>query len=216
MFFTDNLISSLILPIYQGFVFYTMLYFRSYYNPLLMLLFGVLGSSIGGVVNWYWGTMVISTRNLYHKLENEHTTPKTVRNPLIRAAVLFSCVPALESVIQGYFKLNLHAFTSLTIIPSSFFYLLYFTIAVQAVNWCLGTIAISTKNLYHKLENEHKTPKIIRNLLICAVALLSWVPALGSAIQVLSGYFKLNLSVFTLLTILSNFFYLLYLTITAQ
>lgn len=131
LLFTDNLISSLILPIYQGFVFHTMLYFRSYYNPLLMLLCGVLGSSLGGVVNWY-----------------------------------------------------------------------------------LGRITIFIRKSYHKLENEHKTPKIIRNLLICAVALLSWVPALGSAIQVLSGYFKLNLSVFTLLTILSNFFYLLYFTIT--
>ncbi|MEY2393320.1 DedA family protein [Wolbachia endosymbiont of Tettigetta isshikii] len=131
LLFTDNLISSLILPIYQGFVFHTMLYFRSYYSPLFMLLFGVLGSSLGGVVNWY-----------------------------------------------------------------------------------LGRITISIRKLYYKLENEHKTPKIIRNLLICAVALLSWVSALGSTIQVLSGYFKLNLSVFTLLTILSNFFYLLYLTIT--
>jgi membrane protein YqaA with SNARE-associated domain len=170
-----------------------------------MLLFGVLGSSLGGIVNWYWGTMVISTRNLYHKLENEHTTSETIRNLLIRAAILFSCVPALESVIQVYFKLNPH--TSST----SFSYLLYTTITVQIVNW---SIAIPTKNSHYKLENERKTPKIVRNLLICAAALLLWAPALGSAIQVLSGYLKLNFSVFTLLTILSNFFYLLYLTIT--
>ncbi|WP_353477735.1 DedA family protein [Wolbachia pipientis] len=133
LLFKDTLLSSLILPIHQGFVFYTMLYFRSCYNPLLMLLFGVLGSSLGGIANWYWGIIVISTRNLHHKLGNEHTTPKTVRN-----------------------------------------------------------------------------------LLICAVALLSWSTVLGSVIQVLSGYFKLKLSVFTLLTILSNFFYLLYLIITVQ
>ncbi|WP_410543369.1 DedA family protein [Wolbachia endosymbiont of Mansonella perstans] len=132
LLFTDSLISSLILPIYQGFVFYTMLYFRSHYNPLLMLLFGVLGSSISGVVNWY-----------------------------------------------------------------------------------LGRITISIRESYRELESGHKIPKIIRNLLISAVVLLSWVQVLGSVIQVLSGYFRLNLSVFTLLTILSNFFYLLYLIIAA-
>jgi membrane protein YqaA with SNARE-associated domain len=82
------------------------------------------------------------------------------------------------------------------------------------VNWYLGRITISIRKSYHKLENEYTTPKIVRNLLIYAVALLSWVPALGSVIQVLSGYFKLNLSLFTFLTILSNFFYLLYLIIT--
>ncbi|MGL9682228.1 MAG: DedA family protein [Wolbachia sp.] len=131
LLFIDNLISSLILPIYQSFVFHTMLYFSAYYNQLFMLLFGVFGSSIGGVVNWY-----------------------------------------------------------------------------------LGRITISIRKSYHKLESVHKIPKIIKNLLICAVVLFSWVPALGSAIQVLSGYFKLNLSVFTFLTILSNFFYLLYLIIT--
>ncbi len=133
LLFTDNLVSSLILPIHQSFVFYTMLYFRSYYNPLLTLLFGVLGSSIGGMVNWY-----------------------------------------------------------------------------------LGRITISIRKSYHKLENEYKTPRIIKNLLIYAVALLSWEPAFGSVIQVLSGYFKLNLSIFTLLTILSNLFYLLCLIITVQ
>lgn len=128
LLFTDSLVSSLILPVHQGFVLYTMLCFRSYHNPLLMLLFGVLGSSLGGIVNWY-----------------------------------------------------------------------------------LGRITIFIRQSYHKLENGHKTPKIVRDLLVCAVALLSCVPALGSVVQVLSGYFKLNLSVFTLLTILSNFFYLLYL-----
>ncbi|WP_369406209.1 DedA family protein [Wolbachia endosymbiont of Dirofilaria (Dirofilaria) immitis] len=133
LLFTDNLVSSLILPVYQGFVFYTMLYFRSHYNPLLMLLFGVLGSSIGGIVNWH-----------------------------------------------------------------------------------LGKITIFARKAYYKLENEYIIPKILRNLLICAVTLLSWVSALGSAIQVLSGYFKLNFSSFTLLTIISNFLYLLYLTITVQ
>ncbi|WCR57564.1 YqaA family protein [Wolbachia endosymbiont of Ctenocephalides felis wCfeJ] len=131
LLFTDNLVSSLILPIHHSFVFYTMLCFRSYYDPLLMLLFGVLGSSIGGIVNWH-----------------------------------------------------------------------------------LGRITISIRKSYHKLEKQYIISKGLRNLLICAVVLLSWMPALGSTIQVLSGYFKLNLSVFTLFTILSNLFYLLYLTIT--
>ncbi|MDG7056358.1 MAG: DedA family protein [Wolbachia endosymbiont of Meromenopon meropis] len=108
-----------------------MLYFKSYYNPLLMLVFGVLGSSLGGVINWY-----------------------------------------------------------------------------------LGRITILIRESYHKLENRNKTQKIIKDLLICAVVILSWIQVLGSVIQVLSGCFKLNLSVFTLLTILSNFFHLLYLMIT--
>ena len=128
LLFIDSLVSSLILPIHQGFVLYTMLCFRSHYNPLLILLFGVLGSSLGGIANWY-----------------------------------------------------------------------------------LGRITIFIRRSYHKLENEDKTPKIISNLLICAVMLLSWVPALGSVIQILSGYFKLNLYIFAPLIILSNFFYLLYL-----
>ncbi len=131
LLFTDSLVSSLVLPIHQGFVFNTMLYFRSYHTPLLMLFFGVLGSSLGGIVNWY-----------------------------------------------------------------------------------LGRITISIRKSYRKLENEHKTPKIVKNLLICAVTLLSWVPALGSVIQILSGYFKLNLYPLAPLIILSNFFYLLYLILT--
>lgn len=128
LLFTDSLVSSLILPIHQGFVLYAMLCFRPNYNPQLVLLFGVLGSSLGGIGNWY-----------------------------------------------------------------------------------LGRITIFIRKSYHKLESESKTPKIISNLLICVVTLLSWVPALGSVIQVLSGYFKLNLYIFVPLVILSNFLCLLYL-----
>ncbi|MGL9725450.1 MAG: YqaA family protein [Wolbachia sp.] len=131
LLFTDSLVSSLILPVHQGFVLYAMLCFKSNYDLLLILSFGVLGSSLGGIGNWY-----------------------------------------------------------------------------------LGRITISIRKSYHKLESENKTPKIIRNLLTCAVALLSWVPVLGSVIQVLSGYFKLNLYIFTSLVILSIFFYLLYLMLT--
>ncbi|MFP3021635.1 MAG: YqaA family protein [Wolbachia sp.] len=126
--FTDSLVSSLILPIHQGFVLYAMLCFRSNYDPLLILLFGTFGSSLGGIGNWH-----------------------------------------------------------------------------------LGRITIFIRKSYHKLESKNKTPKIVRYLLICAVALLSWVPACGSVIQVLSGYFKLNLYIFVPLIILSNFLCLLYL-----
>ncbi|NEV49926.1 DedA family protein [Wolbachia pipientis] len=127
LLFTDSLVSSLILPIHQGFVFNTMLYFRSYYTPLLMLFFGVLGSSLGGIVNWYLGRITISIRKSYHKLENEYTMPKVTKNLLIFATLLLSWVPALGSVIQilsGYFKLNLYTLAPL-IILSNFFYLLY-------------------------------------------------------------------------------------------
>ncbi|MBV2145467.1 MAG: DedA family protein, partial [Wolbachia endosymbiont of Pissodes strobi] len=65
-----------------------------------------------------------------------------------------------------------------------------------------------------KLENEYTMPKVTKNLLIFATLLLSWVPALGSVIQILSGYFKLNLYILAPLIILSNFFYLLYLILT--
>ncbi len=111
LLFKDNLLSSLILPIHQGFMFEAMLYFRSHHNLLLMLFFGVLGSSLGGIVNWYLGRITISIRKSYHKLENE----------------LLSWVQALGSVIQilsGYFKLNLYILAPL-IILSNFFYLLY-------------------------------------------------------------------------------------------
>ncbi len=131
LLFIDSLVSSLILPIHQGFVLYTMLCFRSNYDQLLILLFGVLGSSLGGIANWY-----------------------------------------------------------------------------------LGRITIFIRRSHHKLENEDKTPKIVRHLLICAVALLSWVPPLGSVTQILSGYFKLNLYILVPLIILSNFLCLLYLTFT--
>lgn len=127
LLFTDSLVSSLVLPIHQGFVFNTMLYFKSYYTPLLMLFFGVLGSSLGGIVNWYLGRITISIRKSYHKLENEYTMPKVTKNLLIFATLLLSWVPALGSVIQilsGYFKLNLYILAPL-IILSNFFYLLY-------------------------------------------------------------------------------------------
>lgn len=127
LLFTDSLVSSLVLPIHQGFVFNTMLYFRSYYIPLLMLFFGVLGSSLGGIVNWYLGRITISIRKSYHKLENGYTMPKATKTLLIFATLLLSWVPALGSVIQilsGYFKLNLYILAHL-IILSNFFYLLY-------------------------------------------------------------------------------------------
>ncbi|AWW50853.1 YqaA family protein [Wolbachia endosymbiont of Folsomia candida] len=127
---TDSLVASLILPIRQGFVFKAMLCFRSHYSPLLMLLFGVLGSSLGGIVNWYLGRMTILIRKSYHKLENEYTTSKTIRNLLIYTVILFSWVPALGSVIQilsGYFKLSIYTFIPL-IILSNFYYLLYLII----------------------------------------------------------------------------------------
>ncbi|MDD9331504.1 MAG: DedA family protein [Wolbachia sp.] len=127
LLFKDNLLSSLILPIRQDFTFKTMLYFKSHYNLLLMLLFGVLGSSLGGIINWCLGKITIYIRKSYHKLENEHITSKTIENLLISSAALLSWVPALGSVVQvlsGYFKLNLYIFIPL-IISSNFFYLLY-------------------------------------------------------------------------------------------
>ncbi|WP_369409601.1 YqaA family protein [Wolbachia endosymbiont of Tribolium confusum] len=127
LLFTDSLVSSLILPIHQGFVLHTMLCFRSHYNPLLILIFGVLGSSLGGIANWYLGRITIFTRRLYHKLENEDKTSKTVKNLLICAVMLLSWVPAFGSVIEvlsGYFKLNLYILVPL-IILSNFLCLLY-------------------------------------------------------------------------------------------
>lgn len=89
LLFTDSLVSSLVLPIHQGFVFNTMLYFRSYHTPLLMLFFGVLGSSLGGIVNWYLGRITISIRKSYRKLENEHKTPKIVKSTDLCSYITF-------------------------------------------------------------------------------------------------------------------------------
>ncbi|HCE59455.1 MAG TPA: hypothetical protein DEQ74_01305 [Wolbachia sp.] len=130
LLFTDNLLSSLILPVRQSSVFIIMLYFKQYHSILLMLLFGVLGSSLGGIINW-----------------------------------------------------------------------------------CLGRTTLYLRKRCRKLQNEYVASKIIKNLLICAVTLLSWVPAIGSVTQILSGYFKLSPYLFIFLTILSNFCYLLYLVI---
>ncbi len=130
LLFKDSLLTSLILPVHQSFMFEVMLYFKSRHNLPLMLLFGVLGSSFGGIVNWYLGRITISVRQSYHKLENKYTTSKTTRNLLICAVILFSWVPALGSVIQilsGYFKLNLYTFIPLVIL-SNFSYLLYLII----------------------------------------------------------------------------------------
>ncbi|WFW29902.1 MAG: DedA family protein [Wolbachia endosymbiont of Menacanthus eurysternus] len=133
LLFTDSLMSSLILPVYQGFVFRTMLYFRLYYNPLLILFFGIFGSSLGGVINWYLGKMTIFVRKLFHKMSNEYKTPKIVTNLLICAVVLFfSWVPVFGSVIQilsGYFRSNFRVFALLTIL-SNFFHLLYLIITI--------------------------------------------------------------------------------------
>ncbi len=127
LLFTDNLVSSLILPIQQSFVFHVMLCFRSYYNITLMLLFGVLGSSLGGVINWYLGKMTTLIRKSYHKPKHEHTTSRTIKNLLILLTLLLSWAPPLGSVVQiscGYFKLNFYIFAFLTIL-SNLFYFLY-------------------------------------------------------------------------------------------
>lgn len=127
LLFTDSLVSSLILPIHRGFVFETMLCFRQHHSPLLMLIFGTLGASFGGIVNWYLGKITISIRKSYRKLDNEYILPEIIKNLLFLAVLLFSWVPAVGSVIQvlsGYFRLKLYIFIPL-IIMSNFFYCLY-------------------------------------------------------------------------------------------
>lgn len=130
LLFTDNLLSSLILPVRQGSVFKIMLYFKQYYSILLMLLFGVLGSCLGGIINWCLGIATLYLRKRYRKLQNEYVAPKIVKNLLIYAVTLLSWVPAIGSVTQilsGYFKLNPYLFIFLTIL-SNFCYLLYLVI----------------------------------------------------------------------------------------
>lgn len=127
LLFTDSLVSSLILPIYQGFVFETMLCFRSHYNLFLMLFFVVSGASLGGVINWYLGKITISIRKSYQKLDNEYVIPEIMKNLLFLAVALLSWVPALGSVVQvlsGYFRLRLYIIIPL-IILSNFLYFLY-------------------------------------------------------------------------------------------
>lgn len=127
LLFTDSLVSSLILPIYKGFVFEAMLCFRQYHNQLLMLLFGTLGASFGGVINWYLGKITISIRKSYRKLDNEYIMPEIIKNLLFLAVLLFSWAPAVGSVVQvlsGYFRLKLYIFIQLIII-SNFLYCLY-------------------------------------------------------------------------------------------
>jgi membrane protein YqaA with SNARE-associated domain len=126
LLFKDSLLTSLILPIHQAFAFKVMLYFKLHYSLPLMLLFGVLGSSLGGIINWYLGRITISIRESYHKLKDERTISKVTKNLLFCAVVLLSWIPALGSVVQilsGYFQLNLYITTFLIII-SNFFYLL--------------------------------------------------------------------------------------------
>ncbi|MBV0899676.1 MAG: DedA family protein [Wolbachia endosymbiont of Fragariocoptes setiger] len=109
LLFQDNFLSSVILPIHKGFVFEVMLYFKQYHNIVLMLLFGILGSCLGGSINWILGRLILFIRKLYDKLQDSSINSKTVRNLLIFLILLFSWMPPLGGIVQitsGYFNLN--------------------------------------------------------------------------------------------------------------
>lgn len=131
LLFKDSFISSLILPVHKGFVFKVMLYFQQHYSIIFMLLLGVLGSSLSGIINWYLGTIILSLRKKYHKLQDEGRKSQITRKILTCCVILFSWVPGIGSMLQivtGYFKVNLYLFIfSITI--SNFFYLLYLIVS---------------------------------------------------------------------------------------
>ncbi len=137
----DNFLSSLILPVYQGFAFKTMLYFKDYYNISSMLFYGIMGSCLGGIANWLLGRAILYTREIINR-SLYRTTPYT-------------------------------------------------------------------ENLYYQDRNSKH--KILYILVVCAVGLFSLTPGLGSLIQIIVGYLKLNIYVFTLMIFLSYFIQSLYL-----
>ncbi len=141
----DNFLSSLILPVHQGFVFKAMLYFKDHYSIAPILFYGVTGSCLGGIANWFLGRAILYTREIINRLLYSSTTPYT-------------------------------------------------------------------ENLYYPDRNSKH--KILHILIICAVALFSWIPGLGSLIQVIVGYLKLNIYIFTLMIFLSYFIQSLYFVLT--
>jgi membrane protein YqaA with SNARE-associated domain len=121
---TDNFISSLILPVHKGFAFQTMLRFQEYHNIFLILFYGVIGSCLGGIVNWFIGRTIFYVRNI-----NCNNVPYT----LVGCAVVsFSWIPGLDSithVIAGYLKLNIYVFISMVFL-SYFIQSLYLILTI--------------------------------------------------------------------------------------
>lgn len=83
-----------------------------------------------------------------------------------------------------------------------------------SINWVLGRLIFFIRKLYDKLQDSPINSKTVRNLLIFFILLFSWMPPLGSTVQVVSGYVNLNPVVVIALVMLSNLFYLFYSIIT--
>ncbi|WP_333024112.1 DedA family protein [Wolbachia endosymbiont of Pentidionis agamae] len=133
----------------------------------------------------------------------------------------------------NYFSLFADNFVSALIIPISqpfIFnvmlsfkekYSLFFILFFGLLGSCLGgiinlfigrTIAFTRQCL--KSQKQYVLSKLMKNTLILVVALFSWIPVFGSTVQVVAGYLRLNILIFTLSTILSNLLYLSYLIST--
>lgn len=121
LLFTDSLISSLILPLNEVLVFKVMLYFNTY-NRFFMLITATLGSSIGGVINWCLGRVMIYVRSKYGKTDKVFNYYKSV---IIGLIIFLAWVPILGSlitVISGRLKLSLYCLIpSLIISYASYF-----------------------------------------------------------------------------------------------
>ncbi|WP_081326577.1 YqaA family protein [Wolbachia pipientis] len=121
----DSFISTLVLPVHQGFAFKTMLYFKEYNAILAMLFCRMIGCCLAGIVNWFLGRAIFYARTLYHSDDNhEHKLPCVLT---ACAVMLLSWIPVLGSVIQviaGYLKLNIYVFI-FTVFLSYFFSSLY-------------------------------------------------------------------------------------------
>ncbi|WP_339048749.1 DedA family protein [Candidatus Mesenet endosymbiont of Phosphuga atrata] len=129
LLFTDSLISSLILPLNEPFIFKAMLYFNTY-NHFLMLVTATMGSCIGGVINWCLGRLMVYIRLKYNKTNKIFNYYKSV---IICLIIFLAWVPifgSLITVVSGRLKLNLYyLIPSLLISYASYFlYLIFYTI----------------------------------------------------------------------------------------
>ena len=83
------------------------------------------------------------------------------------------------------------------------------------INWFLGRIIIYARVEYHKTQDNYGWLDFYIKLVLMLLALIcSWIPVWGGIINVLSGYFKVKVLNFALLSFISYLGYFAYCIVT--
>ncbi|KDB56103.1 hypothetical protein O997_04745 [Anaplasma phagocytophilum str. MRK] len=127
LLFVDSFVASLILPISKMSAFSIMCCFGGY-SATISVFIGALGASVGGIVNWCLGRLILLARMGYHKSQFPQTLHSYLRVFLVLLLGAFSwvhLVGAIINVICGCFKVRL-SYTYCAVFLSYLAYLLYY------------------------------------------------------------------------------------------